>query len=78
MKTLFLTLIIACSAMVFSFVVLSIDDPSLVLSATFHPVDGKDNYMNADMDFASKVPRRTYATTLNEQLEQLKADEQLR
>jgi len=38
---------------------------------------GKDNYMSTDMDFASKVPRRTYATTIDEQLEQLKTDEML-
>ena len=40
-------------------------------------VNGKDDYMNTDMDFASKVHRRTYATTLDEQLEQLNTDEML-
>ena len=30
-----------------------------------------------DMDRTSKVPQRTYATTLSEQLEQLKGDELL-
>ncbi|MDP7398195.1 MAG: glycoside hydrolase family 32 protein [Lentisphaeria bacterium] len=31
--------------------------------------------MDTGMDFTSKVPQRTYATTLDEQLEQLKTDE---
>ena len=31
--------------------------------------------MSSDMDFTSKVPQRTYATALDEQLEQLKTDE---
>ena len=33
--------------------------------------------MSTEMDFTSKVSRRTYATTLNEQLEQLKTDEMM-
>ena len=31
--------------------------------------------MSTEIDYTSKVPRRTYATTLSEQLEQLKTDE---
>ena len=37
-------------------------------------MDRKDDYMSTQMSFTSKVPRQTYATTLDEQLEQLKTD----
>ena len=33
--------------------------------------------MSTEMGFTSKVPQRTYAATLDEQLDQLKTDEQV-